>query len=147
MRDELRIVPMDETNYTDAARLARENLREGWSEKTYEEQLKNPSDRTYIAYFGEQACGFLSAWYVLDEIEINNVAVEKDFRRLGIGRKLFERLFEDLPEAERTVLEVRESNAAAIGLYKSLGFVQAGIRKGLYSHPDENGLVMIREKG
>lgn len=34
-------------------------------------------------------------------------------------------------------LEVRESNAAAIALYKSFGFTAAGIRKNYY--PAENG--------
>jgi ribosomal-protein-alanine N-acetyltransferase len=39
-------------------------------------------------------------------------------------------------------LEVRESNAAAIALYKSRGFTQISVRNGYYRRPVENALVM-----
>ena len=41
-------------------------------------------------------------------------------------------------------LEVRKSNAAAIGLYEKFGFQQAGLRKGYYQHPREDALIMTR---
>jgi ribosomal-protein-alanine N-acetyltransferase len=39
-------------------------------------------------------------------------------------------------------LEVRCSNAAAISLYKRLGFESAGIRKDFYSKPKEDAVIM-----
>ena len=40
------------------------------------------------------------------------------------------------------VLEVRESNAPAIQLYRRLGFDQVGLRRGYYSDTGEDALLM-----
>ena len=58
----------------------------------------------------------------------------KLYRRLQVGEH---------PEAERTVLEVRESNTAAIGLYTSMGFADAGRRKRFYRDPEEDAVIMV----
>ena len=39
-------------------------------------------------------------------------------------------------------LEVRESNEAAINLYKTLGFMTAGRRQNYYHDPSEAAIVM-----
>jgi ribosomal-protein-alanine N-acetyltransferase len=39
-------------------------------------------------------------------------------------------------------LEVRESNSAAINLYKTLGFLTAGRRENYYHDPQEAAIVM-----
>ena len=43
---------------------------------------------------------------------------------------------------ERIVLEARVTNEAAISLYQKMGFVNLGIRKNLYEHPVEDGVIM-----
>ena len=43
---------------------------------------------------------------------------------------------------ERITLEVRESNAPAIGLYQKLGFVEVGRRKNYYEKPREDAILM-----
>jgi [ribosomal protein S18]-alanine N-acetyltransferase len=88
-----------------------------------------------------RVAGFLVARVTAaDEREILNVAVEPSFRRTGIGRILMETV---LAEARVTwFLEVRESNAAAINLYKTLGFVVSGRRADYYQEPSEAAIVM-----
>jgi len=39
-------------------------------------------------------------------------------------------------------LEVRESNAAAIALYKGCGFTSAGVRPHYYADNDEGAVIM-----
>ena len=39
-------------------------------------------------------------------------------------------------------LEVRESNTPAIGLYRKLGFEEVGRRKGYYTNPKEDAILM-----
>jgi len=58
---------------------------------------------------------------------IVSVAVMPDFRRIGIGESLVERVSTALASlgANECYLEVRMSNDAAINLYKKLGFVNA----------------------
>ena len=43
------------------------------------------------------------------------------------------------------LLEVRESNQAAIELYRSLGFVAVGTRRNYYSQPLEDALLLRKE--
>ena len=42
-------------------------------------------------------------------------------------------------------LEVRESNAIAISLYKSCGFYEVGRIKQYYKHPNEDALILKKE--
>jgi ribosomal-protein-alanine acetyltransferase len=94
-----------------------------------------------VAVVDGRVAGFLVARVTApDEREILNVAVEPSFRRTGIGRILMETV---LAEARVTwFLEVRESNAAAINLYKTLGFVVSGRRADYYQEPSEAAIVM-----
>ena len=63
---------------------------------------------------------------------------------MGIGGKLLEKLYEEAEvlECREFLLEVRESNEAAIGLYTRQGFVKEGIRKNFYEQPVENAVIM-----
>jgi len=76
------------------------------------------------------------------EFEILNLAVAPEARRQGLARALIE---EALRRGGRWFLEVRESNAAARALYGSVGFREAGERRGYYSDPPEKAIVMVRE--
>jgi [ribosomal protein S18]-alanine N-acetyltransferase len=74
------------------------------------------------------------------ESEILNIAVDPAERRTGIARRL---LTDALARVKGTwFLEVRASNAAAIHLYESVGFVRAGERKNYYYEPPDDAIVM-----
>jgi ribosomal protein S18 acetylase RimI-like enzyme len=59
------------------------------------------------------------------------MGVRKDFRRLGIGRRLLEQTIGEAREMglERIELEVFASNTPAIRLYDKAGFVIEGVKK------------------
>jgi ribosomal-protein-alanine N-acetyltransferase len=83
---------------------------------------------------------------VVDEMHVMNVATHPRWRRLGVARTLMERA---LAEARglgivRAFLEVRASNAAAQGLYNSLGFEPVGVRRSYYEAGGEDALVMAK---
>ena len=68
------------------------------------------------------------------EAQILNLSVVPDARREGIGRRLLQRFVEDARRlhAGQIFLEVRPSNAAAIRLYESEGFVLVARRAAYY---------------
>jgi ribosomal-protein-alanine N-acetyltransferase len=70
-----------------------------------------------------------------------------DWRSQGIGAALLIRVLHEgvTLGAERATLEVRRSNAVARHLYERFGFVVAGVRRGYYSSPVEDALVLWRE--
>ncbi|WP_245184557.1 ribosomal protein S18-alanine N-acetyltransferase [Halomonas salinarum] len=83
------------------------------------------------------------------EAELQAITVAASARRQGVARALLERLIATASHwgSERLLLEVRESNAPALALYRGLGFVAEGRRRGYYpalavSAPREDALLM-----
>ena len=91
--------------------------------------------------------GFCAFWRILDELHINNLAVVPEKRRQGVAAALLEHVLSEGArlKAPRTTLEVRRSNAAALKLYERFGFSVAGVRRGYYTHPEEDALILWRE--
>lgn len=68
-----------------------------------------------------------------DEAELLILAVDPKLQGRKIATALLERMEEDLRNyASSIFLEVRASNAPAIGLYESLGYNQVGDRRNYY---------------
>jgi [ribosomal protein S18]-alanine N-acetyltransferase len=91
----------------------------------------------------EAVAGFIEAQIIADEIHLYDVAVDPKFRKQGVARDLIEEI--SLPTFRAILLEVRESNQAALQLYKKCGFSIDGIRKNYYSAPVENAVLMSRK--
>ncbi len=114
------------------------------------EQYHNLVDRG-IVLVTEQAgkiCGFLCAQGDRGEIsagewEIENVVVAKEFLRRGIASDLVGTLIQRAREkgALTVLLEVRESNLPARGLYEKHGFREVGRRRLYYKVPSEDAVL------
>jgi ribosomal protein S18 acetylase RimI-like enzyme/glycosyltransferase involved in cell wall biosynthesis len=94
-----------------------------------------------VAMVDGRVAGFLATRKTAPgEGEILNLAVDPLIRRSGIARILMETLLAS--DRGDWFLEVRESNAAAVNLYKTLGFCTAGRRENYYHDPPEAAIVM-----
>ena len=84
-----------------------------------------------------------------EEGEIADLAVAPAARRRGIGGVLLDRVVATAMESGvgALYLEVRESNVAARALYQSRGFDMVGRRRGYYSRPAEDALLLRRSLG
>jgi polysaccharide biosynthesis protein PslH len=106
-----------------------------WSPESYLEH------ECLVATIGGSVVGFLVARATApDERELLNVAVDPSARRSGVSRVLVETAFANRPGT--WFLEVRESNVAALTLYKTLGFSEIGRRENYYHDPPEAAIVM-----
>ncbi len=77
----------------------------------------------------------------VDELHLLNITVSPKLRKLGLGKRIMTAI-EGVSAQQgipRIILEVRPSNLAALGLYKSLGYEQIGIRKNYYPHNPQTG--------
>ena len=115
----------------------------------YENELTRP-DVCFIYVLrttGHPVAGFCAFWRVAEQLHINNLAVLPERRREGVATALLDRVLADGAErgARRATLEVRRSNRAALQLYEGFGFTVAGVRRGYYTNPDEDALVLWRE--
>ena len=141
------IVPMDRSHISQIAQLERECFSTPWTEAMLEEELFNPQASFIVAEDEEGGVlGYAGLHVVLDEGYIDNVAVEPDARRHGVASALLD-VFCRFGAANLAFLslEVRASNAPAIGLYEKYGFRRAGLRPGYYQTPREDAVIMTRE--
>lgn len=126
-----------------------------WTRRLFENELKRPVVSTsLVAYIqngqrgrGRIIIGYIVFWVVADEMHILNLAVAPGHRRKGIGRRLVRAALRHAHSlgACRAFLEVRASNEAAQRLYASLGFIGTGLRRGYYSAPAEDAVIMALE--
>ena len=100
-----------------------------------------------VARQGPKVVGFLLAWRAADELHLTDLGVTASARRRGIARGLVGDLCREgeLSFARLVLLEVRESNAPAIALYRALGFQEQYRRARYYSDTDEAAVVMQLE--
>ena len=96
---------------------------------------------------GVRIVGFV-IFHIADHVsEIYNIAVDREYRRLGVGAMLM-RIVIDRSRyqgARKVTLEVRKSNTGAIRFYSDFEFRMCGERHDYYSNPLEDAYVMDRD--
>jgi ribosomal-protein-alanine N-acetyltransferase len=90
--------------------------------------------------------GFAIATLLPPQAELESIAVAAEFQGQGVATRLFSSLQASLHarQCSEILLELRQSNLAALALYRSLGFSQTGHRPAYYSHPVEDAILMSR---
>ena len=114
-----------------------------WSRQDFLEAISGEHSLCLTALLDDDIAGYMVMYHAADEGEIPSVAVSLDHRRRGVARALMTTLFDEAKKLglTRIFLEVRRSNAPAIGLYESFGFLCAGERRRFYSDPVEDALI------
>jgi len=134
----------------EVAALERACYTDPWPATAFAALPENPDVYFALARSGSDGtvAGYVIAWHVMKEAELANLAVDPRLRRRGIGRLLLDAMLRDSDErgTDRVFLEVRESNAAARGLYASREFTQVGRRKQYYRSPEEDALILKRDR-
>ena len=126
------------------AALAGDSLLEAWSEESFAASLDAPGAVFLVARRPGAGLlvGFLLGQRVIDELHVLSLAVGSSTRRQGVARALLEAALGD-PPLPHVLLEVRPSNVAARGFYRTLGFEEVGLRSAYY--PDgEDALLLTR---
>jgi [ribosomal protein S18]-alanine N-acetyltransferase len=120
-----------------------------WPANAFRHELtQNRNARYVVARQDDRVVGYAGLWLMVDEAHITTFAVHPDFRRLRIGERMLQRLFEiaAVMNAEWLTLEVRASNLPAQRLYEKYGFRRAGVRRRYYSDNNEDALIMWTER-
>ncbi|MBE9094285.1 ribosomal protein S18-alanine N-acetyltransferase [Tychonema sp. LEGE 07203] len=129
-----------------------------WSIEGYRRELDSPNSDLLGLWLRETAengappeiprtfIGIGCLWAILEEAHIIMLAIHPEFQGRGFGQALLWALLKSAcdRQLERATLEVRESNLAAVSLYKKFGFKEAGRRKRYYEDTGEDAAVMWR---
>lgn len=138
------ICDADKTHVAGIHAIECECFSDPWNEETIISQLPDSNHVFLVALDGERVIGYVGMMNVLDEGYIANVAVTASYRRCHVGDALITELLHcaELRELSFVTLEVRESNESAKALYAKHGFEVVGVRKGYYTKPKENAVLM-----
>jgi ribosomal-protein-alanine N-acetyltransferase len=117
-----------------------------WTSAQFETELGTPHSRFLVLTDDETdefILGYVIYWVQVEGVSLLNVAVHPEWRGLGNAERLMRAMINETvrDEIPRIILEVRASNAGAIRLYHSLGFIQTHERKKFYQD-GETALVM-----
>ncbi len=145
MMQNLNVRAMTEADVAAVALLERENFSNPWTESMIEEELALDCSHYFVAEREGEVLGYVGVQIILDEGYITNIAVSRAHRRCGVASCLMETL-RTLPVSFLS-LEVRTSNAPAIALYEKFGFQQCGLRRGYYTNPTEDALILTVMRG
>ena len=146
-----RILPATADMLIDIVQLEEACFSAPWTRKMIEAELTgNPFAHFCVAVGTEEGktteslIGYHCFWIVFEELRLMNLAVRTSMRRRGVGQALaLEAVRMGVGRAaSRAVLEVRESNEAAQGLYRKLGFVPISTRRQYYANPIEDAVIM-----
>lgn len=90
-----------------------------------------------LVFLCTESGGFALGRAVTDEAELLTLAVDRDHRRGGIGRRLLAAFEREARHrgAQTAFLEVSAENHAARALYLSAGYIESGLRRGYYRKP------------
>ena len=138
---EIRLITKDDL--VQIAEIERLSFSEPWSEASLE-LLLNDGNFGVAAICDRRAVAYVGGISAPPEGEIANVATHPDYRRRGLADAVIEALMEEARRRgiDALYLEVRRSNTAARALYEKQGFEVIGERRGFYSNPKEDALLM-----
>jgi len=142
-RNNINIAQLSLNHLPEIIKIERECFSDAWSENMFLETFANPLTQGYVAQ-DAGLLGFILYYNLAPEIQILNIAVRKSARSMGVGSLLLKEAL-SCENISLATLEVRESNFAAINLYKKFGFKIDGLRKNYYTHPREDAMLMSLE--
>jgi ribosomal-protein-alanine N-acetyltransferase len=139
--------PAAEGDLSEIVRIERSCFADPWSEESFRRLLAgHPAIFQVLVLPGHKIAGYVIAFAIGEDGELLNVAVEPASRGNGFAGQMLDAVLIEMASGgvRAAFLEVRESNAAARGLYGSRGFKEIGRRKNYYRRPVEDALVMRR---
>lgn len=115
-----------------------------WNYEILKSELESNNSYFFVAKnISREIVGFAGIKVILDEADIMNIVVKKDFRNNGIGSLLLDYLisYSKSINLKTITLEVNEINIPAIKLYEKFDFEKLGIRKKYYN--GENDAIIM----
>jgi ribosomal-protein-alanine N-acetyltransferase len=129
--------PMHADDVAGVGAVERASYQFPWSEPIFHDCIR-VGYLCRVLETGDAIVGYGIASMGAGEAHILNLCVAESLRGRGVARRLLLSLLKraELAGQQWAFLEVRPSNVRALGLYRSLGFVEVGIRRGYYQAVD-----------
>lgn len=109
-----------------------------WNYNILKQELDSATSTLFTIKQNEKILGFAGISIILDEADITNIVIKKDYRSKGLSKLLMNELisFSKSLNCTKINLEVNSINYVAINLYNKFGFEKVGLRKNYYNGQD-----------
>lgn len=140
----LEIRPMLSRHLRSVAAIDAASHPRAWSRELWRAELRREHRIYLVATLGRIVVGYAGVLIAVDEAHLMTIASHPDHRGRGVATRLLLAAVDEAVELGCTTLtlEVRQSNAAAQGLYARFGMVPVGVRRGYYEPGGEDAMVM-----
>ena len=140
---------IEELNLTDIDEICEIEKRcfsDAWSRQSFIDELDNENSVFLVIKMDDKIVSYGGFWYIVDDAQIMNVAVDIDYKGMKISHILINEMIQRAREKDMATmsLEVRVSNEVAINLYKGHGFEIVGVRKQYYQDNKEDAYIMFK---
>ena len=134
------ICPAQLSDVDEISLIEEESFSHPWSKNAVVGSILDESTVFLVCKTAGNVVGYVSAQVLCPECYIGNLAVRKEYRKIGVGASLLRTVIQHAKnnQCDFVSLEVRVSNADAIRLYERHGFLKQGERKDYYTSPSEN---------
>src|SRR5665213_2201153 len=94
------LAPLQESDLEEVCAIERDSFSTPWARTLFEEELRRPGLCFWLALvqraapLGEKLAAYGGFWKAVDEAHFTNVAVRRDWRRRGVGRRLVRALLQ-----------------------------------------------------
>jgi [ribosomal protein S18]-alanine N-acetyltransferase len=121
---------------------------DAWSREQVADELAGATRHVAVAEADDEIVGYAAISVAGDVADLTRIVVADPHRRSGVASELLATLHEDARQAgaDRVLLEVGASNAAACELYRAHGYVEISRRRAYYADGDD-ALVLARALG
>ena len=133
-----KVVLSDSLRFYELGKLINPNFENCFN---FDDLMASKIDAIYGYYIDKELVGFIHISSLYETTDIVNIVVDPEYRRQHIASNLLDYVLK-IDGLENVMLEVRESNEAAIGLYKKYNFEIINQRKNYYGN--EDALIMRR---
>jgi ribosomal-protein-alanine N-acetyltransferase len=115
-----------------------------WSDEDFIRCLRQRNCIGMVAEYDERVVGFMIYELHKNRLHVLNFAVRSEFRRLGVGQAMIQKLIGKLSEQRRNriLLEIRETNLAAQLFFRQCGFRAVSVLRDFYDDTTEDAYLM-----
>ncbi|EOI02663.1 hypothetical protein UAY_00910 [Enterococcus moraviensis ATCC BAA-383] len=133
----------------------KEYLDQAYTEEKLTSELQNKQSEFYFIYSDDLLAGYLklnvndaqTETIEEDTLEIERIYIDSGFKRLGLGKMLYNKAIERAKALNKTAiwLGVWERNFSAMKFYHKMGFTQVGEHSFYMGEDEQTDLIMKME--
>ena len=129
----------------DILEIEKKSFKDAWSMEMLADLFLSNGFYGLVCTKNNKVIGYIAIKYILDEGEINIVAVDENNLRQGVATLLLESAEKELlaKGVKKLFLEVRRSNLKAQALYEKCGYKYVAVRENYYQG-EEDALIMSK---